>query len=129
MAADAHPTLTLEQRRASDAWQRAQGQKSGYVNLAKGLPALIMNSGLLQVMAFLQEKGNSPSQAHCQELGKHLREWLHARFPTIPVNFPDFMKALMAADPATYREVTAEAFAWLRWVRQLAPTIVTKESR
>jgi CRISPR-associated protein Cmr5 len=122
------PPMTLEQRRAADAWQRAQGTTSGYVNLAKGLPALIMNSGLLQVMAFLEEKGGSASQAHCRTLGQHLRDWLHQRFPAVPADFRGFMEALMRADPATFREVTAEAFAWLRWVRQVAP-VASKGAR
>jgi len=116
--------LTLEQRRAADAWQCAQeAQSKGYVNLAKGLPALIMNSGLLQVMAFLEEKGGSESQKHCRVLGQHLRSWLHARFPLVPAEFRGFMEAMMGADAATFREVTAEAFAWLRWVRQIAPVV------
>lgn len=37
--------LTLDQRRAADAWRCAQGKGKDYANLAKGLPALIMNSG------------------------------------------------------------------------------------
>ena len=42
---------TLEQLRAADAWARAQGCSDEYQKLAKGLPALIMNSGLMQVLA------------------------------------------------------------------------------
>jgi V/A-type H+-transporting ATPase subunit I len=53
--------LTLEQKRAAHAWSKAgEGvarHPTDYVNDAKGLPALIMNSGLMQVMAYLQGKG------------------------------------------------------------------------
>ena len=89
---------TLEQLRAADAWQKAQGCTKDYVNLAKGLPALIMNSGLMQVLAFLHEKGSKPSQAH-EKLGTHLRTWLHGRFkPAIPsADFAPFMAELMKA--------------------------------
>jgi CRISPR-associated protein Cmr5 len=112
--------LTLDQRRAADAWRCAQGQDKEYVNLAKGLPALIMNSGLLQVMAFLEEKGRTERQRHCALLGGHLRAWLHNRYHDVPETFGGFMTALMKSDPRTFQAVTAESLAWLRWLRQLA---------
>ena len=114
---------TLEQKRAADAWARAQGCSSDYQNLAKGLPALIMNSGLMQVLAFLHEKGSKSSQAHCQVLGDHLRAWLCQRFPKdLPkADFASFMQALMKAEPRSFQAITTEAFAWLRWLRQMAP--------
>jgi CRISPR-associated protein Cmr5 len=110
--------LTLDQQRAADAWRCAQGQGRDYVNLAKGLPALIMNSGLLQVMAFLKEKGS-----HCSVLGGHLRAWLHTRFRDVPEPFDGFMTAMMKADSRKVQAVTAESLAWLRWLRQLAAAI------
>jgi len=114
---------TLEQKRAADAWARAQGCSSEYQNLAKGLPALIMNSGLMQVLAFLHEKGSKSSQQHCKVLGDQLRAWLSQRFPKeLPrADFAPFMEALMKAEPRTFQAVTIEAFAWLRWARQMAP--------
>jgi CRISPR-associated protein Cmr5 len=116
---------TLEQKRAANAWQCAQGCNSEYQNLAKGLPALIMNSGLMQVMAFLHEKGSKTSQQHCRVLGEHLRTWLHKRFPReLPKSdFADVMERLMKAEPRAFQEITSEAFAWLRWVRQMAPAV------
>lgn len=116
-------TLTMEQQRATDAWQRAQGCSDEYMKLAKGLPALIMNSGLMQVMAFLQEKGAKDSQRHCRDLAQHLRQWLHGRFPAVRADFVGFMEDLMQADPLSYQAVTAEAFAWLRWLRQMSAAI------
>ena len=117
--------MTLEQQRAADAWRRAQGCQDNYVNLAKGLPALIMNSGLMQVMAFLHEKGGKSSQAHCKILGEHLRGWLHSQFPKQldSPEFSIFMSKLMAADPLTFQQITTEAYAWLRWMRQIAPAV------
>lgn len=116
---------TIEQQRAAHAWQVCQGCSSEYQNLAKGLPALIMNSGLMQVMAFLHEKGSKASQAHCKLLGEHLRAWLCRRFPKeLPhADFAAFMQALMKAEPRTFQHITAEAFAWLRWTRQMAPAV------
>jgi CRISPR-associated protein Cmr5 len=115
--------LTLDQQRAADAWQcaQAQSQSKEYVNLAKGLPALIMNSGLLQVMAFLEEKG--PKQQHCSVVARDLRAWLRRRFPEVPEDFAGFMRALMNADSSKFQAITAESLAWLRWLRQLAAAI------
>ena len=111
---------TLEQQRAQDAWSRCTNYKKDHVNLAKGLPALIMNSGLMQVMAFLHEKGGKESQRHCAELARDLRTWLHERFSDLPESFDGFMQALLKADPRMYQAITAEAFAWLKWLRQMA---------
>ena len=126
---DAAMKPTLEQERAADAWKRSQNQGKDYVNLAKGLPALIMNSGLMQVMAFLYEKSGGEKrnkQTYCAEMGDHLRSWLKNRFPQVFTSddFKTFMQALMQeTPPATYQHITAEAYAWLRWVRQIAAAV------
>jgi CRISPR-associated protein Cmr5 len=117
--------LTLEQRRAADAWQCAQNRSKEYVNLAKGLPVLIMNSGLMQVLAFLHEKG--VKQPHCSELGNHLRSWVHKRFPEIPEEFSGSMKTLINLDSSKFQIITAECLAWLRWLRQFAAAGSTSE--
>ena len=117
---------TLEQRRAVDAWKQCQGQGKDYTNLAKGLPALIMNSGLMQVVAFLHEKGGVN-----ETLGKQLRAWLHGRFPAPVIRgaeFTPFMESLLSLEKASdYQAITTEAFAWLRWVRQIAPARLSGE--
>lgn len=117
----AQPRQTLEQLRAQDAWTKAGDgiarHGKDYVNDAKGLPSLIMNSGLMQVMAYLEDKGGRH-----HTLGQHLRQWLQGRFPRQITNadFARFMQALMEAAPGDYQAITAEAFAWLRWLRQMA---------
>ena len=114
---------TLEQQRAQDAWDKcgADCEKGGYVNLAKALPALIMNSGLMQVMAFLHEKGSGKRDDPHYKLAVHLRGWLHSQFDDVlRADFPGFMEDLLKAEPHTYRAVTTEAFAWLKWLRQMA---------
>ena len=35
-------------------------------------------------------------------------------------DFEGFMQDLMQAKPAKFQEITTEAFAWLRWMRQMA---------
>lgn len=112
--------LTAEQKRAAHAWEKAREglarYKNDYVNGAKGLPALIMSSGLMQVMAFLHGKGGRHAV-----LGEHLRDWLHIQKGT-PTEFEAFMQHLAAMEDARrFQAITTEALAWLKWLRQLAP--------
>ncbi|AWP22287.1 type III-B CRISPR module-associated protein Cmr5 [Acidiferrobacter sp. SPIII_3] len=109
---------TLEQQRAQDAWSRCGDYTKEDVNIVKGLPALIMNSGLMQVLAFCHGKKGAN-----EKVAQHLRAWLAKRFEGTAraVDFEPFMQALLNAKPADYQAITAEAFAWLRWMRQMAP--------
>jgi CRISPR-associated protein Cmr5 len=97
--------------------------------LAKGAPALIMNSGLMQTLAFLKDKG----EVQHQQLLQHLLSWLAHRFDGEATNsaqhpFPrgnqaDFertMQALFHAKPQQFQRATSEALLILRWIRQLA---------
>lgn len=108
---------TLEQQRAQDAWEKCAGYTKEHVNVAKGLPALIMNSGLMQVLAFCHEKGGAN-----EVVAQHLRAWLGQRFNGVnrDPGFDPLMQALMKASPSDFQAITAEAFAWLRWMRQMA---------
>lgn len=114
--------LTLEQQRAQDAWNKCERYTESHAKFAKGMPALIMNSGLMQVLAFCHEKGQKDSGRHYEQVAAHLRQWLNLRFNGVDRDpgFDQFMQALMNAKPADYQAITAEAFAWLRWMRQMA---------
>lgn len=124
---------TLEQQRAQDAWECAERAKrqlgsdyDKYVDLAKSVPALIMNSGLMQLLAFLHEKSldkktgtPKPNDPHTH-IGQHLRDALHNRFADVPADFAGAMNRLMNSDSLRFQAITTEAFAWLRWLRQMA---------
>ena len=116
--------LTLEQQRAQDAWDQCKGYAKEHVNFSKGLPALIMNSGLMQVLAFCHEKKGAYEQ-----VATDLRIWLNYRFNGAKHDpgFDLFIQALMKARPAEYQAITTEAFAWLRWMRQMAAARVKKD--
>ena len=119
------PRQTLEQQRAQNAWNASVSYQSEHVNAAKGLPALIMNSGLMQVLAFCCEKKKAPAL-----VAEHLRTWLTEQFPQTfkkGSDFGPFMEALMQADPPTYQAINAEAFAWLKWLRQMAAARKNKD--
>lgn len=118
--------LTLEQQRAADAWKQCERYSKEHVNIAKGLSAMIMNCGLMQVLAFCHEKGNKESTRANEDVARQLRAWLRARFPKVlsSADFEPFMEALIQASSADYQAITTEAFAWLRWLRQMAPARV-----
>lgn len=112
----------LEHQRAEYAWQCAQEglakADSDYKNLCKGAPALVMNNGLMQTLAFYQDKGKGQHQA----LNRHLMKWLHQRYPQqISVDqFNQVMQSLYQSDSSFYREATSETLALLRWLRQFS---------
>lgn len=109
---------TLEQQRAAHAWDCSAGYAAKHVNLAKSLPALIMNSGLMQVLAFCRQK-----KGEHEAVAAHLRQWLHRRFPQAFASseFEACMQGLQRAEPRDFQLITTEAMAWLRWLRQMAP--------
>jgi CRISPR-associated protein Cmr5 len=116
----------LEQLRAADAWmQIPKGSNKEYVNSAKSAPALIMNNGLMQTLAFLKSKGKD-------DLCNHVCSWLLTQVfnSNEKVNpqqlFDAIMIELHRSDSLVYRRATEEALAYLRWVRQFASAL-TKE--
>ncbi|HEY8386101.1 MAG TPA: type III-B CRISPR module-associated protein Cmr5 [Porticoccaceae bacterium] len=110
---------TLEQRRAEHAWKVSEKYDREHVNIAKALPALIMNSGLMQVLAFAHEKGKKH-----EEVASALRCWLTMRltgnYQAADPGFDKFMQFLLKAPPQNYQNINSEAFAWLKWLRQIA---------
>lgn len=116
-------TMSLEQQRAADAWERTSGCDKAFVSLAKSVPALIMNSGLMQTLAFLESKKDPQHK----DLARAMRRWLAGQFRerfggADEPDYQTFMNALFEAEPREFQAITAEAMAWLRWVRQIAPT-------
>jgi CRISPR-associated protein Cmr5 len=124
---------TLDQKRAQYAWEKvsqASEQRiiADYAREAKGAPALIMGSGLMQTLAFFQAKGRPQ---HLALLG-HVCRWLGRTLGGTPIPnrqpfphetdaaFANVMAALHAAPSSLYLRATEEALALLRWIRQFA---------
>jgi CRISPR-associated protein Cmr5 len=115
---------SLDQQRAAYAWQKVQALnpniKKEFGTLAKGAPALIMNNGLMQTLAFYQDKKGE----HHKALNQHIIGWLWERRPRRDVGvaptFEQTMAELLTADSQAYRKATEETLALLRWIRQLA---------
>ena len=121
--------MTLEQQRSQAAWAMSQeglAMAGGeYVNLAKAAPALIMNNGLMQTLAFYEEK----DKAHHKALAGHLRRWLMVRAGGVDKDpgFTPLMSILLKAEGPTYRHATEESLLLLRWIRQFAAALNTGE--
>lgn len=119
---------TLEQQRAAYAFKRAgiAANLSGktpqkYKRLAKGLPQMIMVSGLMPVLAFLKGK----EEAHHLQIYDDLSMWLvsHGSVDrSIPLSV--MMAELTGATSSRYQELTAESLAVLKWIRQLAAAVI-----
>lgn len=115
---------TLEQQRAAFAWDAAQKGVGAfgkeYVNAAKSTPTLIMNSGLMQTLAFLKSK-DSVDQKMLEDLAAWLlRSTLKGQSIR---DFSSLMTTLQSLAPRAYRDTTAETLAILRWIRHFAPTV------
>jgi CRISPR-associated protein Cmr4 len=132
--------LTLDQQRANYAWEKAEeaaqhGIIEEYTNLAKSVASLIMNSGLMQTLAFLQAKKDDQHEV----LKTHLCKWLGRtlggtkvteidEFPLEPAaDFQHVMTALYNSKSDLYMRATSETMALLRWIRQLADARKTME--
>lgn len=115
-------TTTLEQQRAQYAWNSVQRCSPGYTKLAKSAPALIMNNGLMQALAYYQGKGKNENREHCALL-KHIGGWLKNQRLVKESDFPSLMTELHGTTSSDYRRVTEETLALLKWIRHLAPTV------
>lgn len=113
------PRPTLEQARAANAWACVKaGVDKDYVNVAKAMPQMIMNSGLMQTLAFMEQKKGG---AH-QKVAMQLRLWLAERFDGTgrDPGFGPFMDRLLGMQSSDFQLYTAETLAWLKWLRQFA---------
>lgn len=124
---------TLDQQRAKYAWTHVnqvaqQNILRDYTSLVKGVPVLVMGSGLMQTLAFLRAKDKPQHLA----LLEHLCCWLGRTLGGTPVtgserfppeaaaNFATVMAVLHAAPSSLYLRATDETLALLRWLRQFA---------
>ena len=130
---DSSPPQTLDQCRARFAWgkaadgRRLPGKDSDtYRAVAKGAPALIIGSGLMPTLAFLESK--SKDGAHAR-LRSHLCEWLALRFQTheefqpASSDYVEVMDRLHRSSSAFYMEATSELLEVLKWIRQYVDAV------
>lgn len=124
---------TLEQERADKAWQQIQIVKnlSGkvpqeYSSLAKKAPADIQSNGLGQTLAFWRAKGFDGGQPKDggntadYQLLQNVTEWLNSdkSLKLGKANLVEWVSR--EATVIEYRQATAEAIAFLVWLKRFA---------
>lgn len=132
-------THTLDQQRAALAWTFATAgmQQHGkeYKGLAKGAPALIMNSGLMSTLAFYADKGTDKRTGQldpakpASTLLQHLLAGMSERLKPMPQpkDFRQFMVGLQGMPSAGYLRYTDEALELLKWIRQFVDAVESKK--
>jgi CRISPR-associated protein Cmr5 len=147
------PRRKLEQERAADAYKKArQAQKSlkeykEYVGLVKKLPAMISTNGLGQTLAFLAAQAKllpsgAPNNSNVEGmLYWHVESWLtRAGDPKGPYEQKagnedqdrpprKLLYRIINGDSVVYRRATAEAMAYLAWLKPLADGLLEKEQK
>ncbi len=124
-ATTSKPGPTLDQRRASHAWdvvQRAQ-KKEGhhekqdpkkFGGQAKKLPTRIMAAGLGQALAFLKAKNYAPG------LLAEMSDWISTRIPPKRGEPKDLLERIVRGDSDFLRRATDEVLAYLVWLARFA---------
>ncbi len=122
---------SLEQERAADAWNAIIDVKENrkdiekkYKPLAAGSAADIQINGLGQTLAFWLAKANSKKpKPQYSTLYKHVSDWVAKRLGQegIPIPNKDLLEWLIStANTEQYRRATAEASAYLLWLKRFA---------
>jgi len=110
---------TLDQKRARQAWENVKTVKKqpfegDYGSLARRVPALVQTNGLGQTLAFLKAKGKD-NKAH-QVLYDHLSDWVVGQMGWRR----ELLAEVVEQGTADYRRATAEAIAFLNWLKRFA---------
>lgn len=127
---------TLDQKRGALAWGYASDSRKKlagkeadkYRNLAKGAPALIMNSGLMPTLAFYNSKTKreeTPEGLLLNDLMSGLVQRL--RPSPAPRDFAAFMAMLLKMESREYLRYTDEALELLKWIRQFVDAVPQSE--
>lgn len=122
VAASASPMRNLEQIRAKNAlaWKDKIGTgKEGGRAVAKKVPAQIIQNGFLGALAFAIENKGSGYENAFKAILEHLK--IANRNQGLPCDdLQGFLNALCAKDADVLRTVTAEALAYLNYLRRFA---------
>jgi CRISPR-associated protein Cmr5 len=111
---------TLEQKRAKGAWQniaqvKGESYQKEYGSLVRRAPADIQINGLGQTLAFWRAKGKHEHNT----LYKHVSDWVMTR---LGKQHQQGLLAWITLEATTdqYRQATAEAMAFLLWLKRFA---------
>lgn len=111
---------TLQQKRAAHAWasieQVPAGVQKKYGSLVRGLPALVQSDGLAQTLAFLKAKAGGKVDKEHMVAYSHIADWVSKELQANG----DLLVWLLGNSTAEYRRATAEALAYLSWLKRFA---------
>jgi CRISPR-associated protein Cmr5 len=114
---------SLEQGRAKAAWDavrsvKEKGYAKEYRSLAISAPADIQANGLGQTLAFWRAKGKDGENEHAR-LFQHVSDWVRGQLRS--TTNEDLLQWIVNdAGTDAYRRATAEAVAFLGWVKRFA---------
>lgn len=112
----------LDQIRARNALEAATGRTfkgAGNGEVVKKIPTMIRENGILGALAFAIENDGKTSHADVfRAIIEHLKTV--DRLPKVDVTVQLFMQYLCKEPAATLRAVTAEALAYLNYLRRFA---------
>ena len=97
------------------------GAKGG--DIAKKIPPLIMNNGLIAVLSFACEKGDKGDYAKVfEEVIKHLKDENIRILPRDAkiIKTEDLLRYILKKDTVTLRLITIETMRWLEYFRRFA---------
>lgn len=121
---------SLEQQRAAAAWQCVQSDKGkswsrDYSQLAKSAPSMVQVNGLGQTLAFLRSKRKKGDYQHAR-LAADVSRWVSKQL--LGNEQDDLIPWITGqASSAEYRRATAEALAFLTWLRRFAEAELDEE--
>ena len=114
---------TIEQDRARAAWEAVEtlppDALAKYAPVVQGAPVAIHTAGLGQAVAFWLSRGKPEYEA----LLDHLAGWLlrpDGGGPDPSKRGRDLMTAIHGGSGERYRRLTAEALAYLAWLKRFA---------
>lgn len=117
---------TLEQKRAKKAWEdirsiasRSEDFKKKYGSLARRVPMLVLTNGLGQTLAYLRSKGKDDQDSEHNVLFRHLSDWTMSQVAPNGKD-RDLLDWVLNASSNAYRQATAEALAYLTWLKRFA---------
>lgn len=122
---------TLEQKRATFALAAIEKAKAkggeDYGRHVRKLPAMILNNGLGQALAFLLADGKEPSK----KLYEDMQEWLRGentvdRPRRIYAGSDELIKLLMAGDRSKYLQSQDETLKLFVWMTKFADAYLPK---
>lgn len=112
---------TLQQKRAASAWKQIaeveklpEKTRKEYGSLVRGLPAMIQTDGLGATLAFMNAKAKE--KEHHRKAYQHLAAWVVNEMGASG----DLLQWLIGRGSSEYRQATAEALAYLHWLKRFA---------